>query len=383
MTKEFDDHYPTNEDYNRYNPKNKKSRKRPEYGYMTKAGKKKRIQDGLVGFSLLDYSFKDASYLGDSTFDGKRTRMNKGYYSWKPLGFAELPEGVEKWKASPEEVNKVITKAAKFYGAVSVGFTTVDERWIHAQTRGGKEFVFEDVEEGYEDENKVVLPKSHKYMVVMTVPMDYEETMYTPTAMVASGGMAYSRMHLLAGCVAEFIRGLGYSAIPSGNDIGMNVPIAIQAGLGHAGRMNRLITWERGPLVKICKIFTDLPVQQSPMAHDGILKFCETCKKCSKYCPSGSITDKPMSFETPSGGNPGIYRWYCDEDKCNEYWDEVGTSCTICFRVCAFTKKEGILHDFVKWCIKNVPVLNPVFAWADDMMGYGKMKDPRKYWDDP
>ena len=119
------------------------------------------------------------------------------------------------------------------------------------------------------------------------------------------------------------------------------------------------------------------------MAHDGILKFCETCKKCSKYCPSGSITDKPMSFETPPGGNKGIYRWYCDEDKCNEYWDEVGTSCTICFRVCAFTKKEGILHDFVKWCIRNVPVLNPFFAWADDLMGYGKMKDPRKYWDDP
>ena len=200
LTKEFDDHYPTNEEYKRYNPKNRQSRKRPEYGYMTKAGKKKRIQDGLVGFSLLDYSFKDASYLGDSTFDGKRTRMNKGYYSWKSLGFAKLPEGVEKWKASPEEVNKVITKAAKFYGAVSVGFTTVDERWIHAQTRGGKEFVIEDVEEGYEDENKVVLPKSHKFMVVMTVPMDFEETMYTPTAMVASGGMAYSRMHLLSGC---------------------------------------------------------------------------------------------------------------------------------------------------------------------------------------
>jgi len=82
MTKEFDDYYPTKEDYKRYNPLNRKSRKRPEYGYMTAAGKKKRIKDGLIGFSLLDYSFKDASYLGDSTFDGKRTRMNKGYYSW-------------------------------------------------------------------------------------------------------------------------------------------------------------------------------------------------------------------------------------------------------------------------------------------------------------
>jgi hypothetical protein len=37
----------------------------------------------------------------------------------------------------------------------------------------------------------------------------------------------------------------------------------------------------------------------------------------------------------------------------------------------------------VKWFIRNVPQLNRFWVWADDMMGYGKMADPREYWDIP
>lgn len=178
--------------------------------------------------------------------------MNRSFYSWSSLGFTRKPDAVPRWEESPEDASRVVTKAVKFYGAVSVGFCELDWRWIYNHTWDGKEFVFENVEEGYVTDEKAVIPNSHKWIVAMTVPMDLEETMYTPTAMVPSGGMAYSRMHVLAGTVAEFIRGLGWHAIPSGNDMGFNVPRAIQAGLGHAGRMNRMITWERGPLVKIC-----------------------------------------------------------------------------------------------------------------------------------
>jgi len=378
----FEENYPTLDSYRRYNPVGKGVKSSP-YGYQTEAGKQLRIEKGLVGFSLLDYAFRDASYTADHTFDGVRSRMDRGFYSWSPLGFTRKPDAVPRWEESPEDASRVVTKAAKFYGAVSVGFCELDRRWIYSHTRDGKEFVFEDVEEGYVTDEKAVIPNSHKWIVAMTVPMDLEETMYTPTAMVASGGMAYSRMHVLAGTVAEFIRGLGWHAIPSGNDMGFNVPIAIQAGLGHAGRMNRMITWERGPLVKICKVFTDMPLAQSPPAPEGILEYCGVCKKCVKHCPSGSISEGPMTFDGPPEGNPGVYRWYCDEEKCRRYWDEVGTSCTICFRVCAFSKPPGVLHETVKWLIRNVPQLNRFWAWTDDLLGYGRMKDPREYWEEP
>jgi hypothetical protein len=36
----------------------------------------------------------------------------------------------------------------------------------------------------------------------------------------------------------------------------------------------------------------------------------------------------------------------------------------------------------VKWFIRNLPMLNGLWVWADDAMGYGEMKDPRKYWEE-
>jgi len=37
----------------------------------------------------------------------------------------------------------------------------------------------------------------------------------------------------------------------------------------------------------------------------------------------------------------------------------------------------------VKWFIRNVPQLNRLWVWTDDLFGYGKMSDPSKYWDIP
>ena len=130
--------------------------------------------------------------------------------------------------------------------------------------------------------------------------------------MNAVSSMGYSRMAVAAGSIAEFIRGLGFHAIPCGNDTALSVPVAIQAGLGHVGRHGRLITWGRGPLVRIAKIFTDLPLSSSPVASGGIIEFCETCEKCVKRCPSKAIPSGSRTFEGPSeSNNPGVLKWYC------------------------------------------------------------------------
>ena len=38
-------------------------------------------------------------------------------------------------------------------------------------------------------------------------------------------------------------------------------PLAIMAGLGELSRIGILITPEFGPRVRLCKVFTDLPLQ--------------------------------------------------------------------------------------------------------------------------
>ncbi len=275
-------------------------------------------------------------------------------------------------------------KAGKYYGASGIGFCKLDKRWVYSHTQDGRKIVFEDVEQGYVNDEKAVIPNSHQWVVAITVPMEVEEMMFSPLAITPVSNMGYSRMPIVAGSVAEFIRGLGYNAIPCGNDTAISVPIAIQAGLGHLGRHGRLITWEQGPMVRICKVFTDLPLEPSPSAPKGIVEFCNVCEKCSKHCPSQSIPKGPRTYEGYSeANNPGVLKWYCNADTCLDYWREVGTGCAICFRVCNFTKKKGISHNMVKWFIRNVPQLNRFWAWTDDLIGYGKIANPKEYWETP
>jgi reductive dehalogenase len=386
MTKRrpFEEVYPVRDSHKRFDSRNTsfaqnmRRRGATGLGYANEEGKVERMRKGTPGFSLVDYSFKDAA----ETYTGRG--MNTGYYSWSSLGVTHKPDAIPRWEAPPEEASKVVTKASRFYGACGVGFCELDRRWVYSHVRDGRPIVFEDAEEGYMDDGKVVIPNSHRWVVALLVPMEYIENSYAPTTIEVTSNMGYSRMHVLAGTVAEFIRGLGYHAIPCGNDTALSVPIAIQAGLGHMGRMGRLINWEHGPLVRICKVFTDLPLAPSPPAPGGIIEYCEVCKRCAEQCPSKSIPDGPRTYEGPKeSNNDGVLKWYCDEDACLDYWHEVGTGCSICFRCCCFTKKKGLSHDVVKWFIRNVPQLNRLWVWTDDLLGYGRMSDPRKYWDIP
>jgi len=383
----FEEAYPVKNSYRRFHQRDTafgRAARARMGGYRSEAGKVERIRKGLPGFSLVDYAFSGAAFTPAQASHSGRGQMNSGLYSWSPLGVTRKPEGVPRWEASQEEAARVVTKAAKYYGAAGVGFCGMDERWVYSHTSDGRPIVFEDVDEGYVTPEKAVIPTSHRWVIAITVPMEVEEVMYAPTALNPVSNMGYSRMPLVAGSVAEFIRGLGWHAIPCGNDTAISVPIAIQAGLGHLGRHGRLITWNEGPMVRICKVFTDLPLATSPQAPGGIVEYCEVCEKCAEHCPSGSIPTGPQTYEGYSeANNPGVLKWYCNADTCLEYWREVGTGCSICFRVCNFTKPPGVSHDIVKWFIRNAPWLNRFWVWADDLIGYGKMKDPREYWEKP
>ena len=381
----FDEIYPTKDTYKRFDQRNTSfGRSIRETGKVVEFGaedyRTKKINKKLPGFSLVDYAFNGAAGMYEYP-KGTTDTQGQAYYSWESLGYVTKPKDVPRWEGSPEEAARIISKVAKYFGAADVGFTRLDKRWFYTHSRYGKPLVFEEVNEGYVTDEKAVFPESHKYVIVLTVPMEYKEFMHAPTQLEVTTNMGYSRMHILAGQLTEFIRGLGWHATPIGNDTTLSVPMAIQAGLGHAGRHGRLITWDRGPLVRILKVFTDLPLPQSELAHTGIIQYCEVCKKCATHCPSHAIPQGPRTFEAVcEANNPGVYKWYGDEEECLKYWNQVGSACSICFRVCSFTKKNGFVHNLVKWFIKNVPALNPLWVWSDDLFGYGKMSDPKEYW---
>ena len=72
--------------------------------------------------------------------------------------------------------------------------------------------------------------------------------------------------------IAQYIRNLGYQAIPSMNDTALAIPYALEAGLGEYGRHGLLITPEFGPRLRLGKIFTNLPLERDRPTSFGVEK---------------------------------------------------------------------------------------------------------------
>jgi hypothetical protein len=284
----------------------------------------KIISSGKKGYSHLDFAHMMGSwtvydYFHDAFSWDKLTNANS--VMEKPV----LDRFVVK---NTSKMSITIKNTAKFFGAIKVGITLVNDKWIYSKDM----------------DNKIVrIPKKFKYAIVMTVKMDGELIKTSPTfpACIATG-FAYSKMAILVSCMAEFIRNLGYNAIPMGNDTALSIPLAIDAGLGEMGRNGLLITPEYGPCVRICKIFTDIPMKPDKPLSFGVENFCKKCKKCAEACEANAIqTVENPSFKNMCLSNrQGVLRWAVDQDKCYNFWIENGGECSNCISVCPyFTEK--------------------------------------------
>jgi reductive dehalogenase len=218
--------------------------------------------------------------------------------------------------------------------------------------------------------------------VVMAVEMDYEGMRGSPDGIAgAATGLGYTRMALVANLVAAFIRNLGYKALPSGNDTALSVPLAMAAGLGEWSRMGLLVTEEFGPRVRLCKVFTDLPVECDSYRGFGVVEFCKACEKCATNCPSNAIPHGGMTTEGPNISNhSGVEKWYVNAERCFAAWAKNRMDCTDCIRVCPFNKPPGVIHDLARLLIKNTTLLNRALVWMDDLFRYDQRRAAEKFW---
>ena len=227
------------------------------------------------------------------------------------------------------------------------------------------------------------LSKGMKWVIVMAFEMD-EDGINTEHGMVpeAAVAMGYSRMATTAGTLSTFIRNLGYKAIPMGNDTSLSVPFAIHAGLGELSRAGWLITPKYGPRVRIAKVTTDLPLITDQPITFGVTEFCEICGKCAENCPSGAICAGERSFEVPEvTGNPGVYKWAMNGAKCQQYWSDMGTSCSVCLTSCPFNKPEGWLHEATRILIgAKSGTIDSILLKLDSASGYGKGMSSKEFW---
>ncbi|MEL1133585.1 reductive dehalogenase [Desulfitobacterium sp. THU1] len=250
-------------------------------------------------------------------------------------------------------LTKAIKKAAKMYGASAVGIAQLDRRWVYSNwydLRTGESYPiqFSDEAPEYIDiqdptllENNVrVIPASMKTAIVMLFEMDSECLKYSPTLLpYANGRFVYSEMGLTINSLAGLIRELGYNAIPSVNCTALNIPLAIDAGLGQMGRNGKLINPYLGTRMRIAKIITDLPLDYDQPIDFGVNEFCEACRKCARKCPIGAIdSNARVRSGIDELSNSGYLRWSIDHKKCFNYWSECGTNCNICITVCSYNR---------------------------------------------
>jgi reductive dehalogenase len=341
----------------------------------------RRLLDNTPGYTLKDHALNAAQMT--SAF-GKRSFLGPQV--------APTPEerGVPSWKGSSDQAACILRTAMRHFGAATVGFVELNERTrklIFSHDPDGKEIVFEDVDEAYETEEKRVIPHGAKWVIVYTVQMSTETIKRAPTIIAAQTTMlSYDRGLNIQNKTQEFLRGLGYQCLGEAriNALGVAPALGVMAGLGELSRQNRLITPEFGPMVRVFKLITDLPLTIDKPIDAGILEFCSQCKKCAEACPAGalSLSSEPYWEIVGDWNNPGHKAYFEDSVKCHTYWREIaGSDCSICFAVCPFSKKDKAwIHSWVKAGVSTLPLLDGFFRSMDDAFSYGAQKDPEAWW---
>lgn len=327
------------------------------------------------GFTLIDRALQNAGWYLEMAFAHGHIVHGKDLYSWEKKLYSDclrIPKGEKLTGYDAAEMSRRVKKVAKLLGADLVGICELDSRWVYSR--------------GYNlhtrEEGPLELPEECRYAIAIAVEMDYEMFRTSPKEVEgAATGLGYSKMAFVAGLLAHFIRDLGYTAVASGNDTGLSIPIAIDAGLGELGRNGLLITQRFGPRVRIAKVITDLPLVPDEPIEFGVAEFCEICGSCAENCPGNSIqsgerTDKPLNEST----SPGVLKWPVDAEKCFKFWSKNHTCCGNCIRVCPFNKPDTSFHRMVKWHVRNLPQLDRFYKWMDDAFGYGKQIKAEEWW---
>jgi epoxyqueuosine reductase len=345
------------------------------------------LKEGRPGYTLRDLALDEGVGWSPPSVDGF-------------IGPQEAPtpedRGVPRWEGSPEENAMMVRAALRHLGAATVGFVKLEpdttEKLIYSVDPDGKEMRIEDVDQPSEGEDYRVIPKKARYAIVWTVQMSQETLTRAPTPLGAmTTSLTYRRNSFIQPRLQEFLRGLGYMGIgeSSTNALGIAPAFGTMAGLGEMSRLNRLITPEYGPMVRVFKMLTDLPVATTGPIDAGIMEFCRYCKTCAEYCPSGALSyDTDPTWETRGGwNNPGHKAYFEDSVKCREYWYSVATTnCGICFAVCPFAQKDkAAIHNLVQTTIAATPALDKSFVNASRLAYLTKpagepQKDPNEWW---
>lgn len=214
-------------------------------------------------------------------------------------------------KVMDAETRAEMESYAKSLGIAEIAYTKVNPRYI-----------FRDFRILYEN------------AIVFTIEMDKAKIKEAPNMeSFKEVFRTYYQVGLTVNKVAEWLRERGYNAHagPAGGGDVNYIPIAIDAGLGAAGKNGLLITRQNGARVRLAAIYTD--IENLPFSkenpHSWIKDFCDTCNICVEKCPANAIYKETKRLD--DGGPEFIDHSLCAVPFSND------NGCTLCIKYCPFS----------------------------------------------
>ncbi len=196
---------------------------------------------------------------------------------------------------------------------------------------------------------------------------------------VSQSMRAYLRFSLLGGVIAKQIRNLGYRAkahtVMDGEVL--QPPLLLLSGLGEVSRIGEVILNPYlGPRLKSGVVTTDMPLAHDRPIDFGLQRFCESCNKCARECPSGAITAGPKRMFN------GYEIWKSDSQKCATYrvTTQGGAMCGRCMKTCPWNLEGLFAEAPFRWAAMHVPQAAPMLARLDDAVGNGGLNPVKKWW---
>ncbi|MGB5863460.1 MAG: reductive dehalogenase [Sulfitobacter sp.] len=268
-------------------------------------------------------------------------------------------------KIDPQEAADLVKATAYWLGCDAVGISACpDWTWYSHDARGD------------------VITPPHDQAISIIIDQGFE-TMEGASGddwiSVAQSMRAYLRFSLLGGVLAQQIRNLGYSAKAHSVMDGevLQPPLLLLSGLGEVSRIGEVILNPfLGPRLKSGVVTTNLPMAHDKPIDFGLQKFCESCNKCARECPSGAITAGPKLMFN------GYEIWKSDSQKCATYRisTEGGAMCGRCMKTCPWNLEGLFAEKPFRWAAMNVPAAAPVLAKLDDALGKGELNTVKKWW---
>ncbi len=323
------------------------------------------------GFTQRDYALRNASWHVSDVFTEMYEDQGRRDGFLDPLSMLRDGPETKLEPESPEESADQLKRVAKVFGADLIGITDHDERWLYTERFSAK------TGEGKPND----IPAGVTSTIVIGQSMDADLIQTAPSALSGTAtGLGYSRDAAVLLAVAQYIRNLGYIAVPSMNDSALAIPLAIKAGLGEYGRHGLVITPEYGARLRFGKIFTDLPLAHDQPKQFGVKEFCEQCDRCSDACPARAIpAGEPVPVALNRSGLKGVRKWSVDGEACFGYWSKINSDCAICVRVCPWSRDYSKRRNRL-WRRLAGTGLRGLMLAVDDRLGGGRRMKPNDWW---